>query len=108
MTTQPAQRSAPDPKTTGDTIDFISPLSKAKAVPIIRSYNIDMSDGWSCVRYSDGPIDYFFIQFHINGVLPEGGYKISFAEDGMSVKFKRAICKVCFAKQHLKAIIKGC
>jgi hypothetical protein len=58
-------------------------------------------------QMDDGPIDYFFVEFHVNGVLPEGGYKISFAEDGMSVKFKRAIRKVCFAKQHLKAIIKG-
>lgn len=92
------------PKTTGEAIDFVSPSPKAKA--IIRSYNINMTDGWSCVRYSDGPIDYFFIEFHINGVLPDGGYKISFAEDGMSVKFKRAIRKQCFAKHHLKAIIK--
>lgn len=91
------------PKTTGEATDFISPSPKKAPV---RSYNINMADGWSCVRYSDGPIDYFFIEFHINGVLPDGGYKIAFAEDGMSVKFKRAIRKKCFAKHHLKAIIK--
>lgn len=89
-------------KTTGETI--ISPSPKAQAAPI-RSYNINMTDGWSCVRYSDGPLDYFFVEFHINGVLPEDGYKFAFAEDGMSVKFKRAIRKECYGKRHLAAFI---
>ena len=62
-------------------------------------------DGWSCVRYSEGALDYFFIEFHVNGVLPEDGYKFTFAEDGMSVKFKRAIRKGCYDKRHLRAMI---
>ena len=64
-----------------------------------------MTDGWSCVRYSDGPLDYFFVEFHINGVLPEDGYKFTFAKDGMSVKFKCAIRKECYGKCHLAAFI---
>jgi hypothetical protein len=76
-------------KTTGETI--ISPLPKAQAAPI-RSYNINMMDGWSCVHYSNGPLDYFFVEFHINGVLLEDGYK-------------RAIHKECYGKHHLAAFI---
>ena len=55
---------------------------------------------------SDGQLGYFFVEFHVNGVLPKDEYKFAFAKDSMSVKFKHAICKRCFGKCHLVAIIK--
>jgi len=70
-----------------------------------RSYNVNMSDGWICVRYTEGQRDYVMVEFHVNGILPRGGYKMVFAEDGQTVTFQRAIHKLLFAKEHLKAIM---
>ena len=65
-----------------------------------RPYNVNMSDGWCCVKFLEGEFDYYFLEFHINGVLADGCYKILLAEDGLSVKFKRAINKLCFASSE--------
>ena len=64
-----------------------------------------MADGWICVQYSEGTFDYVIVEFHINGILPTRGWKITFAENGMSVSFKRATHKLLYAKEHLKAIM---
>lgn len=102
-TTAAAAKRRAGPKTTGEVegVDFITPSPKVSN----RSYNVNMLDGWCCVKYLDGEFDFFFIEFHINGVIPEGGYKVVFADDGLSVKFKRAIHILCFAKHHLKSIM---
>jgi hypothetical protein len=100
--TAAAKRKA-GPKTTGEVegVDYVTPSPKL----VYHSYNVNMSDGWCCVKYLEGEFDYYFIEFHINGVLADGCYKILLAEDGLSVKFKRAINKLCFAKDHLKSIM---
>ena len=100
--TAAAKRKA-GPKTTGEVegVDYVTPSPKVS----YRSYDVNMSDGWCCVKYLDGEYDYYFLEFHINGVIPEGGYKVVFADDGCSVKFKRAIHMLCFSKHHLKSIM---
>ena len=92
-------------KTTGEVegIDFVTPPPKLKDN---RTYNINMSDGWICVRYTTGPRDYVMAEFHVNGTLPVGSYRMAFSEDGQTVTFKRAIHKFLYNKEHLRAIMR--
>ena len=107
--TKKAAKAAPKkkagPKTTGDVEgdDFVANVSPQ---PIDdRSYNINMADGWIRVQYSEGLVDYIMIEFHVNGILPEGGWRIVFNEDENKVSFQRAIHKFLFSKEHLSSIM---
>ena len=56
--------------------------------------------------YNEGGTDFAEVAMHVNGVLPKGACRMRLAEDGMSVTWQRSILQVCFAKEHLRAIMK--
>lgn len=94
-------------KTTGDVEgnDFVTAPNMSPQPVEDCGYNINMADGWIHVQYSEGLVDYIMVEFHVNGVLPEGGWRIVFNEDERKISFQRAIHKFLFSKEHLKAIM---
>jgi hypothetical protein len=53
-----------------------------------------------------GGVDFTEVAMHINGMLPKGACRMCLAKDGMSMTWQRSHFQVCFAKEHLKAIMR--
>jgi hypothetical protein len=59
-------------KTTGDVEgnDFVTAPNMSPQPVEDCGYNINMADGWICIQYSEGIVDYIMVEFHINGIFP--------------------------------------
>ena len=86
---------------TGETDDLPPPA--VKKIP--KPFHLDIHDGGIVAYYNKRGTD-FAVAMHVNGVLPKGACRMRLAEDGMSVTWQRSILQVCFAKEHLRAIMK--
>ena len=73
---------------------------------ITKPFHLDVHDGGIVAYYNEGGTDFAEVAMHVNGVLPKGACRMRLAEDGMSVTWQRSILQVCFAKEHLRAIMK--
>ena len=91
-------------KTTGET-DHDLPPPAVKKIP--KPFHLDVHDGGIVAYYNEGGTDFAEVAMHVNGVLPKGACRMRLAEDGMSVTWQRSILQVCFAKEHLRAIMKN-
>ncbi len=65
------------------------------------------SDAAVVTYYNDAAIDYAEVKIHVNGVVPKGSCKFTVAADCMSISWQRATDKICFASEHLKAVMKN-
>jgi hypothetical protein len=88
---------------TGEETDDL-PLPAVKKIP--KPFHLDVHDGGIVAYYNEGGTDFAEVAMHVNGVLPKGACRMRLAEDGMSVTWQRSILQVCFAKEHLRAIMK--
>ncbi len=94
-------------KTWGEMDKVVSlPMSVLKPKAVVP-YSIDVHNSYSVAWYTEGNIDCIEVKFHVNGVLPPVGvgWKLARKENGMSVHWQRSIHKLCFTKEHLKAIM---
>ena len=73
---------------------------------ITKPFHLDVHDGGIVAYYNEGGTDFAEVAMHVNGVLPKGACRMRLADDGMSVTWQRSILQVCFAKEHLRAIMK--
>ena len=88
---------------TGETDDL--PLPAVKKIP--KPFHLNVHDGGIVAYYNEGGTDFAEVAMHVNGVLPKGACRMRLADDGMSVTWQRSILQVCFAKEHLRAIMKA-
>ena len=86
--------------------DTVMPPPAAKTKPL-EPYSIDVRDAAIVTYYNDAAIDYAEVEIHVNGVVPEGSCKFTVAADCMSISWQRATDKICFASEHLKAVMKN-
>ena len=70
-----------------------------------KPYCLDTFNGFMLARCTEGSSNYSEVGFRVNGVLPEDEWQIELAKDGISVIWKPVIYKLCFAKQHVRALM---
>jgi hypothetical protein len=86
----------PAPKTETTTLPAPSPPSK---------FSVDSTDKYGIAYYCMGTQDFAVVVIHINGVLYKSDYRMSVAQDGMSVLFQRSINFLCYIKEILALIM---
>lgn len=91
-------------KTTGEVViaDVTPPAVKNKA---IKPFFLDVHDGYVVSYYAEGGLDYAEVVVHVNGVIAPNACRFKLHPDGMAVTWTRAIHQICFAKEHLRAIM---
>ena len=80
------------------------PPPAVKKIP--KPFHLDVHNGGIVAYYNEGGADFAEVAMHVNNVLPKGACRICLANDGMLVTWQRSILQVCFAKEHLRAIMK--
>ena len=88
---------------TGEETDDL-PLPAVKKIP--KPFHLDVHNGGIVAYYNEGGTDFAEVAMYVNCVLPKGACRMRLAKDGMSVTWQRSILQVCFAKEHLRAIMK--
>jgi hypothetical protein len=94
------------PPATTAAADTVMPPPAAKTKPL-EPYSINVRDAAVITYYNNTAVDYTEVEIHVNGVVPEGSCKFTVATDCMSISWQRATDKICFASEHLKAIMKN-
>jgi hypothetical protein len=98
------KKSAAGSKTTGETKLDYPPAAPVRVVS--KTYGLSMYDKYSVSEYAEGLLDFYKIEFYINGVLPKvRGYLATLSEDGYTLKWSRPIEEFLFAMGHLKSIM---
>jgi hypothetical protein len=82
------------------------PPPAAKIKPL-EPYSIDVRNVAVVTYYNNTAVDYAEVKICVNGVVPEGSCKFTVAADSMSILWQRATDKICFASEHLKAVMKN-
>ena len=100
--TKPAATTAATTVTAATKVTVMPPPATKKLV----LYFLDACNVAIITYYKDAAVDYAEVEVHINGVVPEGSCKFTVAVDGMSISWQRTTDKICFASEHLKAVMK--
>ena len=92
------------PKTTGEVVvaDVTPPPASKKT---IKPFFLDVHDGYVVSYYAEGGLDYAEVVVHVNGVLATNACRFEVHPDSMAITWMRAIHQICFAKEHLRAIM---
>ena len=105
-TTKGAAASPKPPAAAAAAADTMMPPPAASTKPLLL-YSIDVCNAAIVTYYNDAAVDYAEVKIHVNGLVPEGSCKFTVAADCMSILWQRATDKICFASEHLKAVMKN-
>ena len=62
-------------------------------------------DGYIVKYYTHKFKDYVEVEFFVNGVLPQQGYKVELSEDGMSLKWRKGIPDYFFETKRMTVML---
>ncbi len=82
--------------------------TEMKTLPTPRpplNFSDDSTDKFGIAYYCEGTQDFADVVIHINRCLYESKYRMSIAQDGMSILWQRSIKLLCYTKEILAAIV---
>jgi hypothetical protein len=80
---------------------LVSSVKKKLKIAGPMPYSVTTGDGYIVKYYTHKFKDYVEVEFFVNGVLPQHGYKAELSEDGMSLKWRKGIPDYFFESKRM-------